>query len=230
MSQVSSLFLYAWKKKKNVYGSKIRKPRKPRTFRQFRQVSYFFLPFFSPLPELFTECLQRGGPHSSQRSFTLRIIYDPHSAYTDPCTERYDKKKKLPATINAHSLSAHYVRDGKTLARRCRSRWWRRWLRCRCSRRSGNFLVAFPVAFSLPTLLHLAFSLALALLELQQHPRGTRRTDSSSVGGKDERWWRREGGRWILGDGMRGGRAAGHRRRLRCRQQISPDLKLRSLR
>lgn len=147
------------------------------------------------------------------------------------CTNRHNnKKRKLPATTNVYSLSAHYVRDSKTLARRCRSRRWRWWLWCRCSGRSGHFLVAFPVAFPFPVLLHLAFSLTLTLLELQQHSGRTWRTDPSPVGGQNERWRWREGSRWILGNGMRSGRTAGHRRRLRRWQQISSDLKLGSLR
>lgn len=124
------------------------------------------------------------------------------------------KKKKLPATTNAHSLSTHYVRDSEALASRCRSRRWRWWLRCRCPGRSDYFLVAFSVAFPLSALFYLrAFSLALALLELQQHSGGPRRADPSSVRSKNERRWRRESSWWILSDWrMRGGRAAGHRR------------------
>lgn len=214
---------------KKVYGSKIRKPRS-----DFPAVStsiVHFSSFFSSLPEL----CDSQNVYREETPFFAKVFYASYNIRPSQCLYRsvhriVQQKKKLPATTNAHSLSAHYVRDSKTLARRCRSRRWRRWLRCRCSRRSGHFLVTFPVAFPFSVLLHLTFSLTLALLELQQHPGGTRRTDSSSVGGQDERWWRREGGRWILGDGMRGGRAAGHRRRLRCRQQVSSDLKLGSLR
>lgn len=217
-----------------MYGNKGRKERS-----DFSAVSRSITYFFLLSMRLFGLCNFQNA-HRKDTPFFAKIsyasiIYDPRNVYTDLCTDnRHNKKKKkkrkLPATTNVHSLSAHYICDSKALARRCWSRWWWRWLRCRCSGRSGHFLVTFSIAFSFPVLLHFAFSLTLALLELQQHPRRTWRTDPSPVGGQNERRWWREGGWRILGDGMRGRRTTGHRRRLRCRQQVSSDLKLGSLR